>query len=274
MNRNADDVWGFFLIAHGWSWWWWGMALLRGGSVWDWPNESFLYIGGLGPLLAGLIMSMRRKGWAGLVALWRRLIEYRRIGPLWLLVILGLPPLLNLMALAIDQCLNTTSLAVELRPLAEVCGHPLDLLGLALFILILGPLPEEIGWRGYALDALQRRWSALTASLILGLAWAVWHLPLFYMADFYTSGGRHPPSLLPFVYNVVLTAVLMTWIYNNTRRSLLGAVLFHFMTNLSGELLPLSGHADTWKTLMTSLLVLCVVHRWGAATMVRNRTKE
>ncbi len=272
MNSKFSSLFGFFLIAHGWSWCWWGIALWRGGSVWNWPNEVFLYLGGLGPTLAGLIMSMHRDGRAGLVALWRRLIEYQRIRSPWALVILGLPPLLNLMALVIDQGFNATSLAVSLRSLAEVSGHPVHLLSLALFILILGPLPEEIGWRGYALDALQHHWSALTASLILGLAWAIWHLPLFHMADFYTASGGEPPALLPFIYNVVLTAVLMTWIYNNTRCSLLGAVLFHFMTNLSGELLPVSGHADVWKTLMTTLLVLYVVYRWGAATLAGNRT--
>lgn len=61
-------------------------------------------------------------------------------------------------------------------------------LGLVFFTFWFGPLPEELGWRGFALDRLQRRTTALRASLILGTLWALWHLPLFYMPGTYQAG--------------------------------------------------------------------------------------
>jgi hypothetical protein len=64
--------------------------------------------------------------------------------------------------------------AVDASQLATRIGSPANLAMFALFVLIFGPVPEEIGWRGHALDALQARWSALAASLLLGAAWARW----------------------------------------------------------------------------------------------------
>ena len=91
--------------------------------------------------------------------------------------------------------------------------------------LYLGPLSEEAGWRGFALPKLQERYSALTSSLILGVIWACWHLPLYLIET------RMPFYIyLPLV--MVLT-ILFTWLYNNTKGSLIIAVLAHFCFNFT-----------------------------------------
>jgi uncharacterized protein len=103
---------------------------------------------------------------------------------------------------------------VDASRLLELIGSPLALLGFALFVLIFGPVPEEIGWRGDALDALQARWSALGASLLLGVAWALWHAPLFFIAGYYAGGA--PPEPVLFTVGILVHSVLYTWIYNHT----------------------------------------------------------
>ena len=91
--------------------------------------------------------------------------------------------------------------------------------------LYLGPICEEAGWRGFALPKLQERYSALTSSLILGVIWACWHLPLYLLEE------RMPFYIyLPLV--MVLT-ILFTWLYNNTKGSLIIAVLAHFCFNFT-----------------------------------------
>lgn len=94
-----------------------------------------------------------------------------------------------------------------------------------------GPLAEESGWRGFALPRMQARMSALNASLLLGLLWAFWHLPQ------YLTGGVQTGGMMPFPIFVPVTlvlTVLFTWVFNNTRGSLVATTLMHFSYNFSG----------------------------------------
>jgi membrane protease YdiL (CAAX protease family) len=102
---------------------------------------------------------------------------------------------------------------------------------LALFLFSIFPgsaLGEELGWRGFALPRLQARRSALAASLIVGTAWGIYHLPLFLLR----SPTRPFALFLPFALSCVLMSIFYTWMYNGTGGSLLIAVLLHAATNL------------------------------------------
>ncbi len=83
---------------------------------------------------------------------------------------------------------------------------------IALQVALIGPLSEELGWRGYALDALQARWSAAASSLVVGLAWSLWHLPLFFIQDetnfYYEFSFVYPIPESVHLYGTVLTLVL------------------------------------------------------------------
>ena len=96
--------------------------------------------------------------------------------------------------------------------------------------LYLGPLSEEAGWRGFALPRLQERFSALTSSVILGIIWACWHLPLYLVE----------PRMPFYIYLPLVTvlSILFTWLYNNTGGSLIIAVLAHFSFNFGANSIP------------------------------------
>lgn len=104
------------------------------------------------------------------------------------------------------------------------------LLGQILFTLFSGPLAEEAGWRGFALPRLQSKYNALVSSLILGVIWCCWHIPLFFLPGSSQQGIPFPVYLML----VVTLGVYFTWLYNNTRGSLIITVLAHFSFNLSG----------------------------------------
>jgi membrane protease YdiL (CAAX protease family) len=106
-------------------------------------------------------------------------------------------------------------------------------LGSFLPLLIIGPLSEEIGWRGYALERLQTRWSALTSSLIVGLVWALWHLPLFMMVG--TSQHESGVLFIGFLMKLMASAILYTWLYNNTKQSLWSAILLHWLYTYAAQ---------------------------------------
>jgi membrane protease YdiL (CAAX protease family) len=94
-----------------------------------------------------------------------------------------------------------------------------------------GPLAEESGWRGFALPRLQGRMSALNASLLLGVLWAFWHVPQ-YLTGGVASGGMMPFFI--FVPVTIVLTILFTWVFNNTRGSLVATTIMHFSYNFSG----------------------------------------
>lgn len=98
-----------------------------------------------------------------------------------------------------------------------------------LFTLVSGPLSEEAGWRGFALPKLQSKFNAVTSSLILGVIWACWHIPLYFIED------RIPFYI--FIFLVLVISILMTWGYNNTKGSLIITIIFHFSFNFNGAFL-------------------------------------
>src|SRR5437016_5768189 len=126
--------------------------------------------------------------------------------------------------------------------------------------LLFGPLGEEFGWRGYALPRLQARSGALAASLLLGLAWAAWHAPLFFDP---TSTYAHLPPLV-FIARMMGLSVLFTWLINRTGGSLLFPLVAHTVINASGQIwaaVPNPGTDGYQEQLLT-------VAVWAAALAV------
>lgn len=125
-------------------------------------------------------------------------------------------------------------IALGNTPIGLLPGWTLPLLIGRIFTqLIAGPASEEAGWRGFALPRLEARYNALLASLILGVVWTFWHLPLFYL-----TGETQVGIPMPIYLALTLTlTVYMTWLYNNTQGSLVITTLAHWAYNLTGTLI-------------------------------------
>jgi membrane protease YdiL (CAAX protease family) len=104
-----------------------------------------------------------------------------------------------------------------------------SMLGQLIFTFFSGPFSEEAGWRGFALPRLQEKYNALVSSLILGVIWTCWHIPFYFHPD--PASRMFFPAYL--ALNTVLT-IFITWLYNNTRGSLVIAILAHLAFNLVG----------------------------------------
>jgi uncharacterized protein len=137
-------------------------------------------------------------------------------------------------------------------------------------IFLFGPLPEEMAWRGFALDGLQSRLNALSSSLILGLAWTVWHLPLFFIQGSYQQGlGMGTPLFWLYMLDKIPQSIWMTWIYNNNRRSTLSAVLFHFMVNFVGELFNFPFQGEVFYILSWWVSAVLIILVWKPDKLAR-----
>jgi membrane protease YdiL (CAAX protease family) len=146
-----------------------------------------------------------------------------------------------------------------------------------------GPLEEELGWRGFALPRLQARRSAFAASILLGLVWGAWHVPLYLIAgtgqaETIAGGGSGAAPVLigAFVVWTMGLAVLFTWLFNITHGSLIVAMLLHASVNL-GSFIPgaigSTGASSTLYALVTWIVALLVVWRYGGETLARGRGK-
>lgn len=123
---------------------------------------------------------------------------------------------------------------------------PAVLSSFLLTALFTGGVCEEVGWRGFLLPRLQKRFSPLSASLILAPVWTFWHLPL------YLTGIRPPASMVPFFAMVILLSILFTWLYNRTGGSVLLVVLLHAAVNNYAVLVPRAGY----YTMMAGVLLV------------------
>ena len=147
--------------------------------------------------------------------------------------------------------------------------NPFGLVMSAIFATLI-PFIEELGWRGYVLDRLQATRTALRATLILGVVWSLWHLPLFFVEGTYQAGlGVGTLEFWLFMIGIVPLSVAFTWVYNNTRRSILAIILFHGMVNFTGELIAITERADTILILLWVIVAIGITALWGSNTFTR-----
>jgi uncharacterized protein len=199
-------------------------------------------LGIFGPLVAATLLTRREGGGAAVRELYGRLLAWRaHVG--WYVLALAVPVAL------LSIGLKLMNLAGRTGPLAYVPG-----VGGLVFGLVIS-VAEEIGWRGYALPRLERRFGAFAASTLLGVLWCAWHIPMFL--------GAGVPLNLMLVMLLFFTgaSLFMSFIARATGGSLLLAVLAHLAAHLNnshralpGEVLPLVVHAVVYGALGLALM--------------------
>lgn len=256
---TTQAPWVYFLIAFGFSWLFWIPATFVNENILESPAAILLYIGGIGPAVGGILLTYRNK--ESRKEYWRRVFDFKRIGAVWYPVILLAYPLITaLLALVENGLVQIT------QTLQESWAQPVRILTFAISVFIFGPLPEELGWRGYALDGLQKRMNALNASLLLGAVWALWHFPLFFIEGTYQNGlGLGSAAFWRFMLFAVVISVFFTWIYNNNQRSTLSAILFHFSVNLTASIFVVTEELDCHRMILVLVMALAVVAFCGTA---------
>jgi uncharacterized protein len=173
----------------------------------------------IGPTFSAFLMTGLTEGDAGMGRLLRRYVLWRVGLPWYLVVLIGFPALLLFTILVLPGGMGVV------RPIVQAY-----LVAYIIIFFVGGAFFEEPGWRGFALPRLQQRYGSLRGTLILGVLWAFWHLPVFLVPGFNGAGTGFLGISIPFVEFVIGTvgmAVIFTWVFNNTRGSLLLAMLLH-----------------------------------------------
>lgn len=180
-------------------------------------------VGAFGPTVAAVLLVSLNAGRHGVVRLLKRAID-RSFPRWWFVPAVALFPVLAVGALGV-------AFVSGVDPTLPWAGEAYVLPIAFVYVLLLGgPMQEEFGWRGYALDPLVDRFGALVGSLGLGLVWGIWHLPWFYMPSM-TMYYQRP--LVGFLITITLLSVVMTWVFQNTGGSLAPMILLHASFNWS-----------------------------------------
>jgi hypothetical protein len=218
----------FFVLAFVLSWLAWPAVLSN-------PDSSPLVP--FGPALAAITVTALAGGAKQVLYLLRQLGRWR-VHPGWYAIAVGLP--FALTGLAVILAVVAGAPAPDAETYEGWYQLPVSLL---ITLLIVGCF-EELGWRGFALPRLQRSRTALTSALLIGVLWAIWHLPEL-VSD---PTDQRPP--LPFFVWVIALSVILAWLYNSTSGSVLIVALSHSAANTAGAFLLPGFDGDRYLLVM------------------------
>ncbi len=209
---------------------WWALVLLThtGTMAYGYGNPLFMVIymiGGLGPTIAAYIAVLATPAQSPLREFNARLFRWR-VAWWWYLLVLALPAAVALASLAFASLVDhhpqlSTGMTV----------HPWYMFFPLFPVMILGGGLEELGWRGVAQPEMERYIARPAAAVLVGLIWAVWHLPLFFLP----GASQNGTNFFMFLIGVVGNALILAWIYGRTS-SILLCIFFHASFNATAAL--------------------------------------
>jgi membrane protease YdiL (CAAX protease family) len=259
----------FVLVAFAFTWTFWSLAILEARGLISSLPVPALFLGAFGPIVAAVTVTAQEGGRAGLRQLLGRVVRWR-VAPIWYAVAILGPFALTLGAIALHVVFGgrapDPSMMIGTLPTVFV---------LSLYMLVQVGIGEEIGWRGYALPKLQTGYSALVSSLILGVLWALWHLPLFLNPA--TSYSNTP--FWAYLVFLLPLPIFYTWIFNSTGGSVLLVMILHAVTNASTGLWRAIPEASTtvsntnvylFQSAVLWVAAVAVVLAYGAPNLSRH----
>lgn len=227
----------FFILTFAFSWILWLPSILSGLGV-DLGINATAYtsitvpIGAFAPLFAALFLVIKQKGWRGGWLFFKQAFDLK-VRAVYLLAAILLPIIIHTishyLAILLGFPVAVTLFPAELNIPSFIIAIPYFLL-----MIIIGGGQEEFGWRGYAQEPLQKRMGVIPASLLIGVIWGLWHLPLWVM-----PGDGH--STYPYLAFLIMTtsiSVVYAWLFNASKQKLSIVIIFHAMNNTAAPLLP------------------------------------
>lgn len=223
----------------GLTWGTWLLAIATGQGVENPAVKILLIAGLLSPALVALAFILLGEDAEYHWDYWRRVFDPTLIGKQGFRMIFFLPFIITVVSIFASLIFGGQLNQLKLIP--QVRAHIPSILFFIFYNLFVGPFPEELGWRGYWLDKLSHQLSGLKASLLVGLVWALWHLPLFLVRGYILQArSSHPLLVILYFIELFPKSVIFTYLFFKNRRSTLAAILFHFMINFVNQLFELN----------------------------------
>jgi membrane protease YdiL (CAAX protease family) len=221
------------------------------------PSIIIITIASWGPLIAAFLVTALTEGKTGVRTLWGRFWN-KNMSFKWLFV-----TLLFLPAIALVDNLVIRLLDGENYPVFFPYHPAWTIVTSFAYAFFANGVLEEFGWRGYVLPRFQARWNALASSLILSVLWIAWHAGQWFVP----GSNLYGRDFWLWSLGMILLTIIMTWIFNNTKGSVLAAALFHATINTGVFALLLD-----WRYYVLELLVvILIVVIFGPNNLVRRK---
>jgi hypothetical protein len=252
---QSAPVAAFFLLTFLFSWgMWWLVRPLVSSAGEGW--RIAVHTAGLcGPTVAALVLSGLLYGWQGVGNLLKRIAHWR-VGIGWYLFAIFSTLVIGLTAIGVHTIVGGVTPPMNQIMLAQA------------FLPLPAGLPEEYGWRGFALPHLLKKRSALVASLIIALFWVAWHIPI-------SPIMKNVSFLGLFLMEAIPLSILFSWLYINSRGSILLVVLYHLVYNVVVYVLNIPSSGSLWGLYigLNWVLAILVVAHYGASRLTRQKTQ-
>lgn len=209
------------------------------------PRNLLFLLGTVAPSIVALTLTAANDGRSGVLVLLRRLVQWR-VGGRWYLFAITFMAAIKLAAALVHRAVTGEW---------PLFGHEAWYIMLAatfVSTVAMGQAGEEIGWRGFALPRLAARLGLARASILLGIIWASWHLPLFFLPGTDKTGQ----SFAMYLLQVTALSVAIAWLYAHTKGSLFLAMLMHAAINNTKDVVPAAVEGATNPFAMSTSLVV------------------
>jgi len=264
MKKSLKQSILFIIIVYFSSWLFW-IPLINKGHF-PFSNNLLLMAGIYMPSIIGILMTKMFARKTSLIQIMKSLFHFK-IQLKEYLFILGYFPIMIGLSFSFMKIIGI--------PLTGL-NYPIKVFPLVFFyILVLqGPLGEEFGWRGFLMDWLMMISNPMMSSLILGVIWSFWHLPLFLIDGTIQFQMMEKFSLIPtlsgYLIYTICISLLITIVYLRTNKSVWAAILFHTIANTTIGYAPIILHGKGSLVLMSSLfLVTALSIKWHLKVLVK-----
>ncbi len=244
----------FYVIVFACTWFWWLFAILFNAGT---SLYLGMFLGLISPAVVAVITVLSSRNRALIDDFKKKLIGFYRIKPKYIviavLIFAGIVAASIGASVLLGGSTNQFSFTEDFS--FSIGGSS------ALLTILLASSIEELGWRGYGEDAVGAYHSWFKESIIFGCIWAVWHLPLFWVAGTYQYGLREMGVvyILNFLLSVIPLNFLQTWVYVKNNRSMLATIIFHLFINIMQEKINMTPETKCIETIFVVIAAVIVV---------------
>ncbi len=258
----------FFVITYVWTWLLWLPYVLPYFDLFDVPGWLYdiktliMVLGASGPLVSALILIVHDKGISGVKSFFKKCFDFK-IKPKYIFIAIGLSVFSMIIAHYFPNIFGLERLPNSYFPVEAGLPIVVTFIIYIFVMFLIGGGQEEFGWRGYILDPLQDKIGLLKASLLIGVLWGIWHLPLWLMPD--ESHAYY--SFIGFVLFAISFSVIIGVMYEVSGRKFIIAWIMHSLSNFALSMFPVFFMEDVaqpayWVMIIINIITAVIIVLW------------